>query len=113
MARIHAGLRNLLGPEPCPSPVSFLGVGHRCRGQPFTELIQVAQEALLLQSDSRRPYASGVCVCVLVAQSCPTLCDPVDCSPPGSYACVSEMTGLFVPIGLVALNSGHEHDQDV
>ena len=25
----------------------------------------------------------GVCVCVLVAQSCPTLCDPVDCSPLG------------------------------
>ena len=24
-----------------------------------------------------------VCVCVL-AQSCPTLCDPMDCSPPGS-----------------------------
>ena len=27
-----------------------------------------------------------VCVCVCVcmrAQSCPTLCDPVDCSPPG------------------------------
>ena len=23
-------------------------------------------------------------LCVLVAQSCPTLCDPVDCSPPGS-----------------------------
>ena len=23
-------------------------------------------------------------MCVLVAQSCPTLCDPVDCSPPGS-----------------------------
>ena len=22
--------------------------------------------------------------CVLVAQSCPTLCDPMDCSPPGS-----------------------------
>ena len=22
--------------------------------------------------------------CVLVAQSCPTLCDPVDCGPPGS-----------------------------
>jgi len=21
---------------------------------------------------------------VIVAQSCPTLCDPVDCSPPGS-----------------------------
>ena len=25
-----------------------------------------------------------VCVCVLVAQSCPTLCDPINCSPPGS-----------------------------
>ena len=25
-----------------------------------------------------------VCVCVLVAQSCLTLCDPVDGSPPGS-----------------------------
>ena len=25
-----------------------------------------------------------VCVCVLVAQSCPTLCDPSDCDPPGS-----------------------------
>ena len=26
-----------------------------------------------------------VCVCVLVAQSCLTLCDPMDCSPPGSF----------------------------
>ena len=26
----------------------------------------------------------GVCVCTLVAQLCPTLCDPMDCSPPGS-----------------------------
>ena len=25
-----------------------------------------------------------VCVCVLVIQLCPTLCDPMDCSPPGS-----------------------------
>ena len=26
-----------------------------------------------------------ICVCVcLAAQSCPTLCDPMDCSPPGS-----------------------------
>ena len=27
-----------------------------------------------------------VCVCVLVAQSCPTLCNLMDCSPPGSSA---------------------------
>ena len=26
----------------------------------------------------------GVCVCVFVTQSCPILCDPIDCSPPGS-----------------------------
>ena len=26
----------------------------------------------------------NVCVCVLVAQSCSTLCDPVDCILPGS-----------------------------
>ena len=26
----------------------------------------------------------GTCVCVLAAQSCPILCDPTDCSPPGS-----------------------------
>ena len=25
-----------------------------------------------------------VCVCVVVTQSCPNLCDPMDCSPPGS-----------------------------
>ena len=25
-----------------------------------------------------------LCVCVLVTQSCQTLCDPMDCSPPGS-----------------------------
>ena len=24
------------------------------------------------------------CVCVLVAQSCPILCDPMNCSPPAS-----------------------------
>ena len=24
------------------------------------------------------------CVCVLLAESCVTLCDPMDCSPPGS-----------------------------
>ena len=26
-----------------------------------------------------------VCVCMLVAQSCPTLCNPTDCSPPGPF----------------------------
>ena len=29
-------------------------------------------------------HAAVWCVCVFVTQSCPTLCDPIDCSPPGS-----------------------------
>ena len=28
--------------------------------------------------------SESTCVCVLVAQSCPTLCNPMDCSPSGS-----------------------------
>ena len=31
---------------------------------------------------SHRPQA--ISLCVLVAQWCPTLCNPMDCSPPGS-----------------------------
>ena len=31
-----------------------------------------------------RDLESYLCVCVLVAQWCPTLCDPMDCGPPGS-----------------------------
>ena len=34
-----------------------------------------------LRCEEDRPRA--VCVCVLVAQSCRTLCNPIDCSPPG------------------------------
>ena len=28
--------------------------------------------------------SAGIIMCVLVALSCPTLCDPMDCNPPGS-----------------------------
>ena len=48
-----------------------------------------------LQSEGKAPKARdhGIlisslwhlqCCCCLVAESCPTLCDPMDCSPPGS-----------------------------
>ena len=40
-----------------------------------------------------------VCVCVLVARSCPTLCDPMDCSLPDSSAWDSpgKSTGVGLP----------------
>ena len=41
-------------------------------------------------------------VCVLCAQSCPTLCNPADCSPPGSSSILKWGTGVgchFPPPG--------------
>ena len=35
-----------------------------------------------------------VCVCKSVVQSCPTLCDPMDCRPPGSFAHVILQTRI-------------------
>ena len=38
-----------------------------------------------MSGQGRQRLARGeMCVCVLDAQSCPTLCDPMDCSLPGS-----------------------------
>ena len=37
----------------------------------------------------RRHYSRRACVCVLVTYSCLTLCNPMDCSPPGY--CVHEV----------------------
>ena len=41
-------------------------------------------------------FQTPSCLKVLVAQSCPTLCDPVNCSPPGSSVhCASLLQGIF------------------
>ena len=61
----------------------------------------------------------GVCVC-LVAQSCPTLCDPMDCSLPGSSLYVDSpgntgmgyhalLQGIFLEGTTQGLNPGQEH----
>ena len=42
---------------------------------------QVLATGLLAQGEAREP--AGMKGKVLVAQSCPTLCDPMDCNPPG------------------------------
>ena len=44
----------------------------------------VSDKGVNIQNIFKNPYNS-MCVCVLVAQSCPTLCDPMDWSPPGSF----------------------------
>ena len=35
------------------------------------------------------------CVCVLVTQLCPTLSDPMDCSPPGSSVCAISQSRML------------------
>ena len=53
--------------------------GHRCQsgGPHFRDLVM----SITLVGGWVSPYDG---VCVLVVQSCATLCDPMDCSPPGS-----------------------------
>ena len=38
----------------------------------------------ITQSEVSQKEKHQYSMCVLVAQSCPTLCDPMDCNPPGS-----------------------------
>ena len=46
-----------------------------------------------------------VCVCVLVVQSLPTLCNPMDCSPPGSFV-HGDSLGKNTGVGCHALLQG-------
>ena len=44
------------------------------------------QQILAIWSLVSQPFLSPACLLVVSpAQSCPTLCDPMDCSPPGSF----------------------------
>ena len=60
-----------------------------------------AQVRSLLR-EPRFPYTFVVVVCVLVAQLCLTLCDPMDCSPPGKntgVGCHFIFQGIFLTQG--------------
>ena len=46
----------------------------------------------------------GVCCC-LVAKSCPTLCDPVDCSPPGS-SCLQDFPARILEWVSISFSKG-------
>ena len=55
-----------------------MGIGHAC----------LSVRSVVFRFRIRRSECfTVVTVCVLVAQSCPTLCSPMDCSPPGSSVC--------------------------
>ena len=51
------------------------------------------------------PPAPALCVLCLVTQSCPTLCDPMDCSPPGSSV-HGDSPGKNTGVGCHALLQG-------
>ena len=42
-----------------------------------------------------RFYSEHCCCCCLVAKSCPTLCHPLDCSPPGSSVHSISQAGIL------------------
>ena len=52
----------------------------------FVEFLRFSAKSLSSvvceKANTSKPYANSVCMC-LVTQSCLTLCDPMDCSPPG------------------------------
>ena len=57
--------------------------------------------------------SGGVCVCgvrcvhlCLSGMSCPTLCDPMDCSPPGSLTVHGSFTGKNAGVGCHFLLQG-------
>ena len=58
----------------------------------------------------KEEYEKYVCVC-LVAHSCPTLCNPMDCSPPGSSVHgdspgKNSGVGCYVPLQRIFPNQG-------
>ena len=65
------------GGLPCPPPGDI--------PNPGTEPVSLMSPALAVTFFTTSVMCVCVCVCVLVAQSCPTLCNPMDCSLPGSF----------------------------
>ena len=57
----------------------------RARGMGFMGRLPLAPLRVCVVKTEAVPLPLNLCCCCcLVAQLCPTLCDPMDCSPPGS-----------------------------
>ena len=51
--------------------------------------------------------ARGTCVCVLVTQSCPALCDPLDCDSPGSSVLGIFQVRILEWVAMSSFAEGH------
>ena len=75
---------------------------HHCHLASFQEPPPRAQHLVsavhAIKSPSYTQAHSAVCCCCSVAKLCPTLCDPIDCSTPGSSVlhCLPELAQLHV-----------------
>ena len=60
-------------------------------------------------------YIAAAAAAAKLLQSCPTLCDPIDVSPPGYYTCVypcrydSEQSPRSCHQGALSLEERHRH----
>ena len=72
-------------------------------GNQPTSLLSPALAGWLVTTSSTWEALTGICAVLrLVAQSCPTLCDPMDCSPPGSSV-LRDSPGKNTGVGCHAL----------
>ena len=79
----HGGRREISAQplaERYPCPPSGLRVGP----DDLSLFLSLAPSSVLVDPGPHMAIIHTVCVNVLVAQSCPTLFEPKDCSPPGS-----------------------------
>ena len=75
-----------------PNPLRRTGEEKSTSYQPLAELVvprcsvwnpQVINLQSISNGATEKSLPLRIHTCVLVAQSCPTLCNPIDCSPPG------------------------------
>ena len=75
-------------PTPVFLPGEFHGqrslMGYSPRGRKESDMTEQLHLLTLTPLVLRQSLIYSLLLKVLVAQSCPTLCDPMDCSPPGS-----------------------------
>ena len=97
-----------VGIEPESPAVAAVFIPTEPSGKPFN-LILLFMSKQQKKQKAPNPQdllsSSHVCVCPKLRQSCPTLCDPVDCSLPGSSVC-GILQARILELGCQALHQG-------